>query len=411
MTDQTEAIESVLRQFKIDAIIGDVTHGPSVSRYELMLGDGVRVESLAKLQKNFSYATAATSVRVLAPIPGKSAVGIELPRDNRETVYLKDLPVEGHPLTIPIGKGVEGEIITGNLAQMPHLLVAGCTGSGKSSFINAMLLSLLEADPEKVRLILCDPKACELTPYEGIAHLLRPVATEVDETVEALDWLVEEMQSRYQQMRAAKVRHADDLGLPYIVMIIDELADLMLTSRERIEIPLTRLLQKARAAGIHLVVATQRPSVDVVTGILKANLASRLAFATSSLVDSRVILDEAGAEQLLGKGDGLYKPIGARTAIRVQGAYVSDREIRAAVRKATATADVEEMVNKLNCEPEQGPTVLDVINEMIAKAERARDDNAKYLEELLKPKKWWGGSGGKLDQLSQAPEKLGRLGM
>lgn len=409
MTDYVKAIESVLEQFKINATVTGETRGPSVTRYEIELGHGVKVEKIANLQKNIAYATAAESVRILAPIPGKSAVGIELPNQERETVSLADILVEGeHPLSIGIGKGVEGDTVAGNLATMPHLLVAGTTGSGKSSFVNSALVSLLDTDPEKVKLVLIDPKMVELTPYDGVAHLLRPVITEVAEAVEALKELVEEMEERYQAMRAAKVRHVDDLDCPYIVVVIDELADLMMQAKDEVEPLVVRLLQKARAAGIHLILATQRPSVDVVTGLIKANTPSRLAFAASSLVDSRVVLDEAGAEQLLGMGDGLFKPVGARTAIRIQGAYVSDKEIKAAVRRATATARVEEMVDRLNGNPEQGPTVLDVINDMIKRAETVRDENAIYLEELLAPKKWWGGSGGKMDKLADAPVQLGR---
>lgn len=404
------AINSVMEQFKIDAEVTGYTQGPSVTRYEVELGPGVKIQKITALQKNLAYSTAAESVRILAPIPGRSAVGIELPNRERDVVTLADLAIEdGHPLSIPVGMDVEGDTVSANLAKLPHLLVAGTTGSGKSSFINSILVSLLAADSEKVKLVLIDPKSVELTPYDGVAHLLRPVITEVDEAIDALGELVEDMEERYQAMRAAKVRNIDELDYPYIVVVIDELADLMLQGRDEVEPLVVRLLQKARAAGIHLVLATQRPSVDVVTGLIKANAPSRLAFSTASLVDSRVVLDEAGAEQLLGMGDGLFKPVGSRTAIRIQGAYVADEEIQAAVRRATATARVERMVNELSGKPDDGPTVLEVINKLIKEAETVTAENAKYLEELLKPKsKWWGGPDGKLDKLSQAPQKLGR---
>lgn len=330
----TKAIESVLTQFKINAKISGKTRGPSVTRYELTLGKGVGVEKFdGKLAKNFAYATASESVRILAPIPGKSAVGIELPNERRDMVALDEVlaanPDDGHPLSVGLGKTLDGQLMMINLQQMPHLLVAGTTGAGKSTFINAMLVSLLKrATPQEVKLLLIDPKMVELTPYNGAEHLLRPVITEVNDAIEALEWLVEEMESRYRVMKDNRARHIDDVpGYPYIVCVVDELADLMMTSGKAVESLIVRLAQKARAAGIHLVLATQRPSVDVVTGLIKTNVPSRLSFATSSAIDSRVILDEAGAEQLLGMGDALYKPVGARSAIRVQSAFVSDAEI------------------------------------------------------------------------------------
>lgn len=331
MTDYIAAIESVFKQFGIEAVVVDTTVGPSVTRYEVMLGDGVKVEKVAGLQKQFAYATAAQSVRVLAPIPGKSAVGIELPNDKRETVKLFK-PDDDHPLTVAVGKTVDGELLSANLGKMPHLLVAGTTGSGKSSFINAMLVSLLTRRPEQVQLLLIDPKMVELTPYEGVPHLVRPVVTEVDEAIEALNALVEEMEKRYRVMRQAGVRHIDGLGYPYLVCVVDELADLMMAAPKEIESAVVRIAQKARAAGIHLVLATQRPSVDVVTGLIKANVPSRLAFAVRSQIDSRIILDECGAEQLLGMGDALLLCTGARNVTRVQGVLVTSNEIETAVQ-------------------------------------------------------------------------------
>jgi DNA segregation ATPase FtsK/SpoIIIE, S-DNA-T family len=364
LDETAQVLERTLDQFEVDAHVARYTRGPTVTRYEVELGPAVKVARVIGLSHDIAYALASPDVRIIAPIPGKSAIGIEVPNRDRELVTVGDIfdspamPPDGHPLRVALGKDIGGEPITANLADMPHVLIAGATGAGKSVCLNVLVTSLLMRNsPDQVRLILIDPKRVELTHYEGVPHLITPVVTHPKRAAEALNWAVREMELRLETLAQAGMRNLaaynqaavdgklpplpsaglDDDGerkrqpLPYIVLVIDELADLMMIAPREVEDAICRIAQMARAVGIHLVVATQRPSVDVVTGLIKANIPSRIAFMVASAQDSRVILDSGGADKLVGLGDMLYLPGGTSKPRRIQGAFITEKEVEAVV--------------------------------------------------------------------------------
>ncbi|WP_338819522.1 DNA translocase FtsK [Neomoorella thermoacetica] len=383
ITDRIKILEDTLDSFGVKVKVTQVSCGPAVTRYEVHPAPGVKVSRIVSLADDIALSLAASQVRIEAPIPGKSAVGIEVPNKEIAVVHLREVLEDptfteaSSRLTVALGKDIAGNPVIADLAKMPHLLIAGATGSGKSVCLNALICSLLfKATPQELKLLMIDPKMVELTQYNGIPHLLAPVVSQPKKAATALHWMVNEMEKRYQLFaetgvkditRYNRLQQKENNGqeaLPLVVVLIDELADLMMVAPADVEDAICRLAQMARAAGIHLVVATQRPSVDVITGLIKANISSRIAFAVSSQVDSRTILDMAGAERLMGRGDMLFLPIGASKPIRVQGVYVSDRE-------------VEDLVTyvKQQGRPEYNPNFL--------KGEEVGEENNEATDELF----------------------------
>ncbi|MGB9779355.1 DNA translocase FtsK 4TM domain-containing protein [Caldanaerobacter sp.] len=381
--EKAKRIEETLRNFGIEAKVVQVTKGPAITRFELQPSAGVKVSRIVSLTDDLALSLAAPSVRIEAPIPGKSAIGIEVPNEKITPVYLREV-IDSRKfrsfkseLAIGLGKDIAGNIIIADLGKMPHLLIAGATGSGKSVCINSLIVSLLyKASPQQVKMILIDPKVVELNIYNGIPHLLTPVVTDPKKAAGVLNWAVQEMIRRYKIFAEAGVRDIESYNEKYkeerlykIVIIIDELSDLMMVSPAEVEEYIFRLAQMARAAGIHLVIATQRPSVDVITGVIKANIPSRISFAVSSQIDSRTILDMAGAEKLLGKGDMLFDPIGASKPIRVQGAFISEEEVEAVVNFLKENYNphyqeikIEEKLNGKALEEEEDELLEDAIS-------------------------------------------------
>ncbi|ABP67727.1 DNA translocase FtsK [Caldicellulosiruptor changbaiensis] len=380
INENIRKLEETLKNFGIEAKVNEVNVGPTVTRYEIQPGQGVKVSRIVSLSDDIALALAAPSVRIEAPIPNKSAIGIEIPNKEPQPVLIRELLedqlfyTQVTKIPFAIGKDVAGTPIIGDITKMPHLLIAGATGSGKSVCINSLIISILyRCRPDEVKLILIDPKVVELSLYNGIPHLLVPVVTDAKKAANALSWAVSEMTNRYKLFAQAGVRDISGYNkwceengqekLPFVVIVIDELADLMMVSPAEVEDAICRLAQMARAAGMHLVVATQRPSVDVITGLIKANIPSRIAFAVSSQVDSRTILDQSGAEKLLGRGDMLYLPMGLAKPIRVQGAYVSESEVEKVVEFL-----------KQNFKIEYNQEVIDEINNKISNIKEQETD-------------------------------------
>ena len=393
--DNANKLEDTLMSFGVEAKVLQVTKGPSVTRFEIQPSPGVKVSKIVNLQDDIALGLAASAVRMEAPIPGKSAIGIEVPNKKQTPVFLrevldsKEFQESTKKISFALGKDITGACIVGDLSEMPHMLIAGATGSGKSVCINSLIVSLLyKYSPDEIKLLMIDPKVVELSIYNGIPHLLIPVVTEPKKAAGALNWAVNEMDKRYELFTKYKVKNIKsynqqvDKGfisekLPYIVLIVDELADLMMTCPNDVEDYICRLAQKARAAGIHLIIATQRPSVDVITGVIKANIPSRISFAVSSGVDSRTILDQTGAEKLLGRGDMLYSPMGANKPLRIQGAFISEEEVENVVDFIKSSEEEvnyrEEIIEHIN-------------NENLSSSSHSGDseENDEFLDEAIK---------------------------
>ncbi len=412
------ALEATLGEFGVDARLVGMTVGPTVTRYELELGPGVQVKKVTSLSHDIAYAMASPDVRIIAPIPGRSAIGVEVPNTQRQLVNLGDIldseevGKAGHPLEVGLGRDIAGRACTINLATMPHLLIAGATGAGKSSCINSLITSILmRTTPEQVRLILVDPKRVELAQYNDVPHLLTPVVVNPKKAANALDWAVREMELRYELLHEVGVRDitgynatydrgdlkADEESgttyerLPFILVVVDELADLMMVAARDVETSICRIAQMARAVGIHLVIATQRPSVDVITGVIKANIPSRLAFSVSSLADSRVILDAAGAEKLVGQGDMLLATASSSRAQRIQGAWVEEADVHKVVahwkRQTTELRYVEGLAGEETESSREGPDLDDgddLLEEAMEMVVRSRLGSTSMLQRKLR---------------------------
>ena len=393
------ALSAVFEQFQVDAQVTGYSRGPSVTRYEIMLGPAVKVEQITSLSENIAYAVKNAAVRIISPIPGKSAIGVEIPNADKEVVSLGDVlkaPVmisDHHPMVAGLGKDVEGRVLAANLAKMPHLLIAGSTGSGKSTAVHGLITSILtRATPDEVRMILVDPKRVELSIYEGIPHLITPVITSAKKAAEALDWVAGEMERRYDDLAASGFRHVDDfnkavragkltpppgservyLPYPYLLIIVDELAGIVSVPAQQVEISLASIARRGRSAGVHLVLATGQPGIFGMMSLVKANVPSRLAFSVSSLADSRVMLDQPGAEKLAGQGDALFLPVGASGPVRLQSAFVSEKEIRDIVahcKKQTGPAYRESMAARPEHSREVSPGIGDDLELLVQAAE------------------------------------------